>query len=267
MPILAAGLIWTRRNDLGPWTRSCAGGLALAALGGIAHVGSVWADIEFGKSAGLLIAAMGAVWYFGGPQNLRVCAGPMGLIVFMIPWPTSVSERLAFPMQSFSTSYGALMGGLCGLPLVREGVQLHVVPDPSQPPVYSVIVARQCSGLTSMMVLLALAYLVAYLTPTGWLGRLAILSLVAPLGLLANSLRLLFIILAGAHHGEQVAQVVHDNEAPILIVLCSLGLIGARALLLRWQERRRQSPDATKPAALIPPRRGATILGPDGPVG
>ena len=62
--------------------------------------------------------------------------------------------------------------------------------------------------------------------------------------------------------GEQLAKLVHDNEAPFLILLCSLGLMGVRHLILEWQERRERPRTEGAPP---PPRKGATIVN-DSPV-
>jgi exosortase len=181
--------------------------------------------------------AAGAVWYFGGYRALGVAAGALGFLVFMIPWPTTLVERLAFPLQLTSSAYAALLGGLLGLPIVRDGVHLHVVPNPDAAPVYSVLVAKQCSGLTSLMVLLALGYLIAYHTRAGLGWRALLLALVVPLALFGNAIRITFVLLAGTYHSAALAQWVHDHESYVLIVLCCMGLLGLRHAILSWTGR------------------------------
>jgi exosortase/archaeosortase family protein len=105
-------------------------------------------------------------------------------------------------------------------------------------PIYSIVVAQQCSGLTSMMVLLALGYLIAYFTPVKWGWRAAMVALCIPLTVLTNSVRLAIILFAGAHHGAALAKWIHDHEGPVLILFCSVGLTGARHLLLTWLQSR-----------------------------
>jgi len=232
--LLAGWLVWGRKAELREWNAASGWGLALAALSGLVHVASVFADLEFFKALSLLGLAAGAVWFLGGWKNLNAVVGALGLLAFTIPWPTTVVERLAFPLQITSSAYAALFGGLMGLPIVREGVHLFVVPDPAKDPVYSVIVARQCSGLTSLMVLLALGYLIAYHTPVklGW--RALMLGLVVPITLFNNALRITLILVAGTYWGKGVATWVHDNEAPVLVFLCSIGLMLIRWAILTW---------------------------------
>jgi exosortase len=243
VPLIAGALVWMRREALRRWDAACAPGLALLALSSLVHVAAVWADIEFLKPLSLLGVTAGVIWFLGGHAALRATLGPLGFLVFMIPWPTTLVERLAFPLQLTSSAYAALFGGLLGLPIVRDGVHLLVVPNPNAPPVYEAVVARQCSGLTSLMVLLALGYLIAYHTPVrlGW--RALLVAAVPPLALLTNSIRLTLILVAGTYHGAGMAKWVHDHEAPVLIFLCSLGLMGVRQALLAWTRPQQDEKD------------------------
>ena len=152
----------------------------------------------------------------------------------MIPWPTILVERISFPLQLASSSYAALFGGIAGMPIQRNGVELAVQPDIHYKAIYSILVAQKCSGLTSLMVLLALSYLIAYHTPVhlGW--RALMLIIVVPLTLFTNAIRLTLILAAGAYHSKGLADWVHHNEGPVLILFCSIGLIGIRYLIMKW---------------------------------
>jgi exosortase len=237
IPVLAGGLLWMRRKAL--LDRQPASGWAAAALFATAvlFVAAVWADVYFLKPLSLIGMGGAAIWLLAGARTAWNCLGALAFLVFMIPWPTTISERLAFPLQMTSSAYAAMLSGMIGLPIERVGIHLHVMPNPDAPPVYSILVARQCSGLTSLVVLLALGYLIAYFTPVklGW--RALLVSLVLPITLFANALRLTLILVAGAYHSRELARWVHDHEAPVLVLLCSLGLLGARAALMAWLNR------------------------------
>lgn len=239
--LIAGGLLWSRRSELRSWDAACLPGLLLMVLAGLVQLASVWADLQFLKPLSLLGMAAGAVWFLGGWRAVSVVAGPLGLLAFTIPWPTTIVERIAFPLQITSSAYAALFGGILGLPIVREGVHLAVMPDLNAAPVYTVLVARQCSGLSSLMVLLALGYLIAYHTSVGIGWRALLVALVVPVAIFNNAVRLTLILMAGAYHGAGLAKWVHDNEAPVLVFLCTLGLMGFRAALLAWLESRKNA--------------------------
>ncbi len=239
--LVALALLWMRKGEFQGWDEAAPPGLVMLILGGLAHMASVWADLEFLKPLSLIVMTLGGFYYLGGKPAFHAAVGPLGFLVFMIPWPTTLIEAIAFPLQMTSSSYAALLGGICGLPIQRDGVHLAVMPDLNQRPVYSILVARECSGLTSMLVLLAVSYLIAYHTPValGWRGFL--LAAVVPIALLCNALRLTLVLLAGTHHSAELATWVHDHEAPVLVFLCSLGLLLIRYALVTWTQTNDQA--------------------------
>ncbi len=233
---IAAWMLWTQRARLRRWNATCVPGACLLACSALVYVATVWADIEFARPLALIMMAVGGVWFLGGPSNLVACTGALGFLVFMIPWPTTLVERISFPLQMMSATYAGLLAGLLGVPIHREGVNLYVVPDLYHAPTYSIVVAQACSGLNSLTVLLALSYLIAYFTPvrTGW--KLLLIATVVPLTLLTNAVRLTLVLLAGASHHREMATWIHDHEGPVLVFLCSLGLTALRHAILIWTQ-------------------------------
>ena len=241
VPVAVAAMLWTRRSRFGDWNAAATLGLLFTIFSALGFAASMWADIAFFKPVFLVCIALGTIWFLGGSTALTAAGGPLGFLAFMVPWPTLLIDKLAFPMQLMSTSYAAMTAGLLGVPIVREGVQISVVPDPEKAPVYSILVARECSGLTSMLVLLALGYLISFATPLKFGWKALLMACVIPLAITANVIRLVAILLFGAHSSPEMAQWVHDNEAPVLIFFCSLALLAVRYGMIRWTESRAES--------------------------
>lgn len=264
--LLAVGHLWQCRARLQMRRSASGAGFACLALSALMYVAAVWADIDFLKPLALIGVGAGIIWFLGGAAAAGAAAGALGLLVFTVPWPTTVTERLAFPMQMLSSSYAAQLAGMLGLPVVRDGVNIAVMPHPGAPPVYAITVAQACSGLTSMTVLLTLGYLVAYHTPTklGW--RVLLAASVVPLALLLNAVRLALVLAAGAHHSHAFAQWVHDHEEPVLVLLCSLALVAIRQALLAWQDGHREdsTADAGPSRGAVPSREGVLARGTGG---
>ena len=237
IPVIAVALLYMRRAEFLRSNTSAVPGGVWLLTSAFFYVGSVWADVAFIRLLCLILMLAGIFLFLGGWKTLQAAAGAIGLLIFMIPWPMTVVEHLAFPLQITSSSYAGLLAGLCGVPVVRDGVYLMVVPNPNAKPIYSMMVAQACSGLTSLTVLLTLAYIIAYFTPLklGW--RFLMVAFVLPLTLFTNSLRLTIILLAGNYHSHAMASWVHDHETPVLIALCSMALMGVRHALLAWTQR------------------------------
>lgn len=230
--LLGAGLLALRLREVRGWSEASPAGLALLTGSGMLFVASRWADVRFLQPVALVGVTVGLLTFLGGARAFRRAAGAAGLLLFVAPWPTTLVDRIAFPMQLTSSAYAAMLTGMLGVPVERDGILLAVMPPGAAEPVFSVLVARQCSGLTSLTVLLALGYLLAYHTPVSPGRRMALFALVVPVALAANAVRLTLVLLAGTYLGSDAAARVHDYEAPILAALCMLALGAVRARLL-----------------------------------
>ena len=235
--IVALWLYWRHRQSTRDARLCHAGvnalpGLIVIAFFAALHVFAAWADITCFKPISLLGITSGLLLASGGYDLLKRHAGLMGWLLFLVPLPTTLTSGFQFWMQMTSSGWAALFCGLCGIPIQREGVQLFVVPNQSLPPTYSVLVAQPCSGLVSLFALLAIAYLLALLTPAVLWARIVLVFAAIPSALLANSLRITLIVTAATHHSLRLAEWLHANEEPVLVFLCTMLLLGLRSTAL-----------------------------------
>src|SRR5437764_6844980 len=67
VPIIAAGLIWMRRDELPKrWNSATRAGLLLLVFAALLHVAAVWADVEFLTPVSVLMMVAGGIWFLGG---------------------------------------------------------------------------------------------------------------------------------------------------------------------------------------------------------
>ena len=234
--LIALYCLYQRRDRLRSWNAANPAGFALMLFSAIVFALASRVDVLFLKSFGLFGLLTGCVWFLGGLQTLRAAGGSLGLLLFTIPWPAAIITRFQFFLQIASSSYAALLAGLLGIPVQRDGVSLSVIPPGAEKPVYSILVAQKCSGLGSFLALLALSYLIAWHSPLPNWRRLPLVLLIFPMALLANALRLSLILFAGTHGNVSLAQWVHDNEQPVLMLFCGVGLGIVRWTLLQWSQ-------------------------------
>ena len=226
LPLLVAALLWARRDQLRQTAGGATLGLVIVFFAGALNVLAGWGDIVFLRSAALVLMLIGFTWAIAGSQAGRAAAGPLGLLLFMIPWPTTLVERLAFPMQLLSSKYAAMLIGMLGIPIERSGIALTT-------PEYQILVAEACSGITSLGVLLALGYLLACITRLPAWAKLTLFAVTAPLALFTNTIRVAMIVIAGHLHSETAAMWIHDHEAPVLLLLCGALLMAVQTGLLQ----------------------------------
>jgi exosortase len=115
------------------------------------------------------------------------------------------------------------------MPVYREG---NVI---SLPGGESLFVAEACSGITSLLTLVSLSVLFAYLTERGLARRAVLVASVVPVALLGNLLRVLGTVLAARSYGMEAASRgdVHDAAGVLVYVLACLALIGVGSLMRR----------------------------------
>jgi exosortase len=183
VPLFAAYLVWTQREALrGLSARPHNGGLLLIVFGlASLYVGILGAEL-FTTRASFILVLAGLVLYLGGIEYIKVLAFPLGYLFFMIPLPAIVFNAIAFPLQLLASKLATgVMQGI-GLPVLREGNLLYL-------PNITMDVVEACSGIRSLMSLLALAVAFAYFSTGGRLKRVILVASAIPIALGTNALR------------------------------------------------------------------------------
>ena len=203
-------------------------GLLLVLLALLVQAAAVLSEVEFLSHLSFMLALAGLLLFAWGKAAFRLLAFPYAFTFFLVPWPDTLVEFLSFPMQLLSAKFAAMGLGLIGVPVQRDGVDIHVGS-------YLFSVGAPCSGMRSLVALLALSTLAAYLLRGPIRKRLGLFLLGLPLALIANVLRLQCILLLAHFCGVAVAEgFFHKFSGLVVFLLASLGLLAVgRALGLR----------------------------------
>lgn len=164
----------------------------------------------------------GTVGFLYGGIVLRRYAFPTWYLLFAIPLP--FVERLSVPLQRWAVGASTAVARLLGVPASHEGSKVLL-------PSCELSVGAPCSGVRSLVALLALATLMAYLLAGHWWARVSPVVAAAPLALLLNAGRLLALLLIAARWGREAALGVwHKWSGPLSFGLAVVLLIA----LSRW---------------------------------
>jgi exosortase len=230
IPPIALGLVWWRRRALlrglgeGHWT-----GL-LIVIGSMALM-LVSRRSGFNALAGIAVSPLivGMVAYVGGWRAARVVAFPAGFLVFGLGLYRGLLNSVGFALQDVTARGAAAVGNLLGLGIVRDGLVLH---SASASPAYAFVVAQACSGMSSLLSLLALAALLMYVARGPLAGQLALVADVLPLVLIANTARVTLVLVVAASFGEDAALgFFHGLSSLVLFGLALTGLIALSRLV------------------------------------
>ncbi len=240
VPLIAGWYVWLRRERLrASPSAPCFAGVGLLCLGLAQYlIGAAAAEFFLQRTS--LIPWLGGwtllVW---GRRRARLLAFPIAYLAFMIPPPALVWSEVALPLQFAASRLAASLITWAGLPVVCQGNVLQVG-------ACSLEVATACSGLRSLVTLLALAALLAEgrLVPgrrlQGWPGKLMLLAISIPIAVVTNALRVAGAGFAAHYGGEELVDRLHDFSG-LAMFACALVLLAALKELLAWSETARRS--------------------------
>lgn len=177
----------------------------------IVYLLGAWADFRVLMYLSFPASVAGMIHYLYGRDALRALAFPLGFLFFLVPLPYTIPLAIGFPLQLLSAKYASALVGLTGIPTWREGVNLFI-------PGFHFIVERGCSGLNSIVALLALAVLFTYFLPAAsWPQRVFLWFSAFPIALAANVVRIFVVVLLGHSFGPAAAQGFYENFSGLVI--------------------------------------------------
>ncbi len=143
--------------------------------------GTLGAELFVSRSS-LLFLFGGMILFFAGWKMLRAVAFPLVFLVLMIPLPALIYNQVTFPLQFLASRLASDSLELVGIPVLREGNVL-VLPN------YSLEVVEACSGIRSLMSLIALAVAYGYFVERRLWARITLVLLMVPIAVASNALR------------------------------------------------------------------------------
>lgn len=179
-----------------------------------------------------LIFWMGGFVLFYGIRAFRIGAFPLLFLIFLVPIPDFIMEKIIFLLQIGSTEATYVFLKLTGVPFLREGVVFHL-------PGISIEVAKECSGIRSSIALFIMGVILSNMfLQTGWRRIVLILS-VFPLAIIKNGIRIVTLTLLALYIDESfITNSKLHSEGGIIFFLIALSLLAPILWLLRKSEKR-----------------------------
>ena len=180
----------------------------------------------FTMRSSLVFVTGGLFWIVFGGEGFRVCLFPLAFLFFMVPIPYILYDAIAFPLKMIASWFGEHSLTLVGVPVFREG-NIIVLPN------LQLEVADACSGIRSLMSLMALATAAAYFMSLG-AARGGVLFLSAiPISIATNSLRIFVTGVLSYKFGQKAAEGFFHEFSGWVVFLAGAFLIGGAGFLLR----------------------------------
>lgn len=227
IPFVSAWFVWRRRRELAAApTRICGWGLAAVALALALH----WVGARMQQTRISLAALVLLLWalplYFHGPRVARLLLFPCAYLLLCIP--LNFLDAFTFPLRLFSTKVAASLLNGVGLPVVRAGTIVY----PASEQGVSFNVADPCSGLHSLLAMIALTAAYGYLVQRGAWRKLTLFVLAVPLAIVGNVVRIFSVALVGRLFGSEAAMTVYHDYSGYLVFASAILLMLACSRIL-----------------------------------
>jgi exosortase len=228
VPVFSAYLIWERRDTLKLFpdrdTSLAAFFFVIVAMVMIV-VGKAGSEY-FTMRSSLVVLIFGLSRIILGREEFRKCLFPLAFLLFMVPIPYILYDAIAFPLKMIASWFGEHSLMLIGVPVFREGNIIHL-------PNIQLEVADACSGIRSLMSLMALASVVAYFMGTGAIKGVALVASAVPISVVTNSMRILITGILSYRFGQKAAEGFFHEFSGLVIFIVGAALITGLGLLLR----------------------------------
>jgi len=229
IPIVSGYIVFLKRTRLAELLAEAPagerGGALLIAAGIFMLAAGRLANEHFVMRLSLPLIMAGSIRQIFGRAVLCELVFPIAYLVFMFPIPSILMEKITFPLQLVASGFAAILLDSAGVPVLREG-NIIQLPD------MSLEVAEACSGIRSLISLLALSAVFAYLfQKQQWKRTILVLSAV-PTAMITNIIRVTGTgVLAHKFGGKAAQGFYHDFSGWLVFVVAFAFLAGINRMM------------------------------------
>ena len=226
VPFISGYLIWQKRERLAEIELKPAdAGLVFLLLSCCFMVATYLCAELFTMRFSMILVIWSIVVFLAGWEWVKALFLPVAYLMFMIPLPAIIWNKIAFPLKLFATHIAVQVIQLLGITVYGEGNIIHLSNTTLE-------VVDACSGLRSLTSLLALSAAFALIS-THTVPRKMILFLSAvPIAIATNIFRLSFTAVLASRYGGRVAQgFLHEASGMVVFFLALIILFFLNMLL------------------------------------
>jgi exosortase len=221
--VLATGgwLIWRQWDDL---SSDCKSGrfvitIAIVAVAILTYVFGRAFDFLTAEAAGLYLIGLAAAQAFFSSRAVARNWFPFFYLALAVPPPAWLLAEATGPLKHFVSAAAIETLTPFGVPVARQGVTIFVAQ-------YQLLVEDACSGMNSIIGLLAIGLFYIYVARKASIVYSVILAcLIIPIAIAANIIRIVTLVLVTYGFGDAVGQGFLHFAAGIFVFVVALLLV------------------------------------------
>ncbi len=231
VPLIAGYFLYERREELMK-TESAPAlfGLLIILLGLLQLCIGYLAFELYTMRSSIIVLFAGMILFFFGAKVFRYMLLPVLYLFFMVPLPYIVYDSVAFPLKQLVAKYSVEALQLMGVVIIREGNVL-ILPETT------LEVADACSGIRSLVSLLALAAAFALITQKSTIKRIIMIIAAIPIAIMTNGLRVMGTGLLAQFWGAKAAEGFFHEFAGLVVFAVALMLLAGLGSLMNRREK------------------------------
>lgn len=180
----------------------------------------------------VVMTCWGAFLFCYGPRAFREASLGLGLLIFMVPFPSFFLDAIIGFLQRSSAEASALLFSVLSVPVFRDGFVFSLSN-------FTIHVAEECSGIRSTLALFITGLVAGHLFLRSFWAKVGLVSIVIPLAIVKNAVRIVGLaLLANYVDPAFITDSALHRNGGIPLFLVSLGMLFSVVWLLRMVEKR-----------------------------
>ena len=182
----------------------------------------------------LIPVLAGYISFMFGFKVLRLFWFPLLYLILLIPPSTGILDSITLPMRFFITDISQSFLSFLGYQVLREGLIISVNNN-------EIYMGAPCSGFRSLITLLSLGSVYAYISSGNIKTKISLLLSIIPIALLGNFFRVISVCLAVNHFSSNIGNKVHDIGGYVVFIILIVGLIFLENFCLKLEKKHGES--------------------------
>lgn len=228
-------LDWEPAEPSSGWRLPAGGSLLILAviITAAIHLRSFALSPEVELSANMLafvVWCVGAFVASFGASAFRRALFPLCFLLWLVPFPPFVLNRIVSLLQQGSTAAAHLLFLIAGIPVAQRDTFLHI-------PGLTLEVAPECSSMRSSMMLIVTTMVLAQLLLRSYWRKLVVVAAAIPLSIAKNGLRIFVLgVLATRVDPSFLTGRLHRQGGIIFFLIAMAGIVSLLWILRRGEE-------------------------------